>query len=497
MDAAVLETPLPGDARHGEGKAVAKIPAQRRPDLAVPDELAYGRALTAGSGTPSDVDVPALPRQRGRRRDESAPRGPRATTTALVAVRPRAAGARTGAHTAPRRRPGPVPGTIDARDLVRLLPTRRSTRLAGQAVVVTALVAGSAAFAINDTTVTLDVDGQQSEVRAFGRSVEAVLEAADLDLASRDVVAPGVEARISEGDTVVVRTAKQLTLTVDGETDTVWTTALTVGEALKALSVRTAGAELSASRSAPLGRDGLALTVDTPKAVQVVADGATRPLTSTARTVGELLAESGVVLGEADTVSVPAEAPVVEGLQVQVVRITTGEVVEEREIPFATEERESADLFVGETKVETRGAPGVQRLTYTTTLADGVEVSRAVASDVVATAPVTKVVLKGTKERPAAPAASSGGATASSSGAAGGSVWDAIAKCESGGDWSINTGNGYSGGLQFSPSTWRAFGGTGSAANATREQQIAVAEKVQASQGWGAWPSCTRKLGLR
>ena len=497
MDAAVLEKPLTGDARHGEGKAVAKIPAQRRPDLAEPDELAYGRALTAGSGTPSDVDVPALPRQRGRRRDETAPRGPRATTTALVAVRPRTGGPRAGAHAAPRRRPGPVPGTIDARDLVRLLPTRRSTRLAGQAVVVTALVAGSAAFAINDTTVTLDVDGQKSEVRAFGRDVEAVLAAADLDLSARDVVAPGAEARISEGDTVVVRTAKQLTLTVDGETDTVWTTALTVGEALKALSVRTAGAELSASRSAPLGRDGLALTIDTPKAVQVVADGATRPITSTARTVGELLAEAGVVLGAADTLSVPAEAPVVEGLLVQVVRITTGEVVEEEAIPFATEERESADLYVGETKVETKGAAGVQRLTYTTTLADGVEVSRAVASDVVATAPVTKVVLKGTKERPAAPAASSGGATASASGAAGGSVWDAIAKCESGGNWSINTGNGYSGGLQFSPSTWRAFGGTGSAADASREQQIAVAEKVQASQGWGAWPSCTRKLGLR
>ena len=500
MDAAVLEKPLTGDARHGEGKAVAKVPAQSTPDLAVPDALAYVRALTAGSGTPSDVDEPVLPRQRGRRRDETAPRGPRATTTALVAVRPRAAGARPGAHTAPRRRPGPVPGTIDARDLVRLLPTRRSTRLAGQAVVVTALVAGSAAFAINDTTVTLDVDGQKSEVRAFGRDVEAVLAAADLDLASRDVVAPGVDSRIGEGDTVVVRTAKQLTLTVDGETDTVWTTALTVGEALKALSVRTAGAELSASRSAPLGRDGLALTVDTPKAVQVVADGATTPVTSTARTVGELLAESGVALNEADTLSVPAEAPVVEGLLVQVVRITTGEVVEEQEIAFTTEERESADLYVGETKVETKGAPGVQRLTYTTTLADGVEVSRAVARDEVATAPVTKVVLKGTKERPAAPAAaaaSSGSASAPAPAVAGGSVWDAIAKCESGGNWSINTGNGYAGGLQFSPSTWKAFGGTGSAANASREQQIAVAEKVQASQGWGAWPSCTRKLGLR
>lgn len=76
------------------------------------------------------------------------------------------------------------------------------------------------------------------------------------------------------------------------------------------------------------------------------------------------------------------------------------------------------------------------------------------------------------------------------------STWDALAQCESGGNWATNTGNGYSGGLQFSPSTWSAYGGTGSPADATREQQIAVAEQVQASQGWGAWPSCAAQLGL-
>ena len=75
-------------------------------------------------------------------------------------------------------------------------------------------------------------------------------------------------------------------------------------------------------------------------------------------------------------------------------------------------------------------------------------------------------------------------------------TWDALAQCESGGNWSTNTGNGYTGGLQFSSSTWAAYGGTGSAANASREQQIAVAEQIQASQGWGAWPSCAAQLGL-
>lgn len=84
--------------------------------------------------------------------------------------------------------------------------------------------------------------------------------------------------------------------------------------------------------------------------------------------------------------------------------------------------------------------------------------------------------------------------------AADGSVWDSIAQCESGGNWAINTGNGYSGGLQFHPQTWAGHGGgeyAASAAGATREQQIAVAERVLASQGWGAWPSCSSKAGLR
>ena len=81
-----------------------------------------------------------------------------------------------------------------------------------------------------------------------------------------------------------------------------------------------------------------------------------------------------------------------------------------------------------------------------------------------------------------------------------GSVWDSIAQCEATGNWAINTGNGFSGGLQFTPSTWAAFGGTEYAPEAwqaSREQQIAVAQKVHAAQGWGAWPACTSKLGLR
>ena len=104
-----------------------------------------------------------------------------------------------------------------------------------------------------------------------------------------------------------------------------------------------------------------------------------------------------------------------------------------------------------------------------------------------------KVVLAGTAFSAA------GLALAPAANAAPDSDWDRLAQCESGGNWAINTGNGYQGGLQFSPSTWAAYGGTQyapTANQATREQQIAIAEKTLAGQGWGAWPACSAKLGL-
>lgn len=73
--------------------------------------------------------------------------------------------------------------------------------------------------------------------------------------------------------------------------------------------------------------------------------------------------------------------------------------------------------------------------------------------------------------------------------------WDAIAKCESGGNWAINTGNGFYGGLQFSPATWKSNGGVGMPHQASREEQIRVAENVLRTQGIGAWPSCGRNGG--
>ena len=77
------------------------------------------------------------------------------------------------------------------------------------------------------------------------------------------------------------------------------------------------------------------------------------------------------------------------------------------------------------------------------------------------------------------------------------SAWDKLAQCESGGNWNINTGNGYYGGIQFNASTWKAYGGRGMPHQASKAEQIAVAERTLAAQGWNAWPACSRKMGVR
>ena len=88
-------------------------------------------------------------------------------------------------------------------------------------------------------------------------------------------------------------------------------------------------------------------------------------------------------------------------------------------------------------------------------------------------------------------------ALAGTAGAAPQSAWDRLAQCESGGNWNTNTGNGYYGGIQFNATTWHRYGGSGLPHQASKAQQIAVAERTLATQGWDAWPACSRKMGLR
>ncbi|MGW9402509.1 ubiquitin-like domain-containing protein [Arthrobacter sp. NPDC055585] len=367
---------------------------------------------------------------------------------------------------------------------------RRGLKLGGQAAVMVALILGLVAFVGTNKSVVLSVDGETSDIMTFGGTVEDVLEKADVQLSAADLVVPGPDTEVQDGTTIEVTTAKTVDVNVDGTGHTVQTTGSTVADLISELRVSAKSSVSASLDTSLLSLQGL--SISTPKTVTVLADGKTVQVQTTASTVGALLDEAGVTVGPSDRLSVPARSGVADGMTLKVTRVVSGtqDTVTEP-VAFETRTVEDAGLFEGEKKVTEPGTPGERTLVFDTVVVDGREVSRVLASENVTREPVAETVAVGTKKRPA-PAAPGGTAPA-------GGAWAALAQCESGGNWHINSGNGYYGGLQFSTQSWLGAGGGAYApvaSEATPEQQIAVAENLRANGGWGHWPSCARKLGL-
>ncbi len=363
------------------------------------------------------------------------------------------------------------------------------------------LVAGVTTWAVYDRTVTVEIDGTAQEVRIFGTEVSDALAAAGLEPGDRDVVAPAVGDNIGDGDTLVVRFARPLTITTDGVEQTYWTHERTVSAAVTAIGLRIDGARLSTSRSAAIGRDGLDLDIVTRKDATVIVAGVAQPVASTALTVAELLVDADIAVDGDDRVSPGAQTPVSRGMTVTVNRVDVTEVVESVAIATPVSTVESAELFVGETEVVQAGADGVEQITFSVTSVDGVEESRAEVSRVVATPAVERIVAKGTKVRPApaapsGPAPGGGGTPAAPVSSDVDSLnWAALAQCESGGNPTIVSSNGlYHGLYQFDAGTWRSVGGSGVASQAPSGEQTARAKALYQSRGASPWPVCGRRL---
>ena len=366
-------------------------------------------------------------------------------------------------------------------------------RIAAQATVVVALVGGTVAYAQADTTVTLTVDGQSRQVSAHVDTVAELLDDQGLETGSRDLVAPTPDSELDEGDTVVVRYGRPLTVTVDGTQRTLWTTETTVEAALAALGVRADGARLTASRSQVIGRQGLSLALFTPKQVSVTADGKARTVTSTSATVADLLAELGITLSATDTLSVVPAAPVTAGLKVAVTRIVVKQVKATETVAYSTTKTSTSSLYKGDSKVVTAGRSGSRQAVYSVTYTDGKQTAKKLVSATVTKAPVTKVVQVGTKARPSTSSGSSGGGGSVSG--ADGLNWGALAQCESGGNPRIVSSNGlYYGLYQFSLSTWRSVGGSGLPTANSSAEQTYRAKVLYKKAGAGQWPVCGRRL---
>ena len=292
---------------------------------------------------------------------------------------------------------------------------------------------------------------------------------------------------MTDGSRIAVAYGRPLELSVDGETETHWVTSTTVDAALSELGLAFGNAAMSVSRGSDISRGGLSLEVVTPKTVKIkVGPKKFAQARVAALTVGDVLEELGVSVDDDDAVKPRPATEISDGDKVVVtrIRVVTRKVASEV-VDFETVEREDSSAFEGEDTVVKAGRDGLRDVTYELTYRNGKLTARKIVNQKVLRAPVAQVVEVGTRE------------VATTNFAGGNTVWDALAQCESGGNWAINTGNGYYGGLQFSLGTWRAYGGAGLPSQQSREYQIAIATKLRdASGGYGAWPACAAKLGL-
>lgn len=426
--------------------------------------------------------------------------------------------------------------------------------IAGGALALTGGGAGTA-FAMSNE-VTIDVYGDQTTVRTFDKNVDDILEKQNIQITKIDKVTPSLNDTISHGETIIVEKLNVVELKINELPAKNFNTEVgTVGEIVKG-----AGYNLDEVRFSPAADTVLepgvkmTITVETPKTVtftgkngKLVADDVFLD------TVGEAAEKYlGDYKPETDKLEPAADTEITHGMTIDITRIRTAERTEKEAIDFKKVEKDDDSMYEGEEKITTKGVKGEKTITLKDKLVDGKVSETEKVKEEITKKPVNEVLSKGTKKKPepvveepvevpSGNSTSSNGeksssqssnnvrensskssrssqrttsqkATGSSTQSSGNGSgllsgipqwkidrFDQLAQCESGGNWSINTHNGYFGGIQFDRQTWLGYGGgkfAPTADKATREQQIYVGNTLQNARGsWGSWPACSAKFG--
>lgn len=369
---------------------------------------------------------------------------------------------------------------------------------------VVAVAVGGVAAVSAASTVEITVDGNVHEVRTYAGTVEDALDRADVLVGPDDEVDPDPSTPVDDGLSVEVMRA----ITVDvevygGVARTVTAPVTSVGEVLEIADLadlRDEGARIVPPWNEPVG-DGDTVEVQVPTEMVVVADGEEQETSTFATDVASVLDEAGVEVGGDDVVLPDESAELWGPTTITVHRVDVEQETREVELEHGERRQETDDLERGTTRVDQDGEDGLRMDTYRITLVDGEQTFRERVGTEVVTEPRERVVLVGTKPPPPPPSppaasAPSPATTGSTSGSSSAGVWDRLAQCESNGNWSADFGNGYYGGLQFHPQTWRSVGGSGLPHEASKAEQIRRGELLQQRSGWGQWPACSRRLGL-
>ncbi|CAN5601622.1 resuscitation-promoting factor [soil metagenome] len=335
-------------------------------------------------------------------------------------------------------------------------------------------------------TVTLSIDGAPMTVTTMKSRVIDVVRENGFSVDDRDDLFPAADQQVKDSETITLRRGKPLEISLDGrDSKQVWTTASTVDEALSQLAM-TDTAPAAASRGTRLPLNGMALPVVSAKTVQINDGGVVRTVHLAAPDVASLLAAAGAPLKQSDQVVPAASSPVITGMQIQVTRIRLAKVTERLPLEPPAQRIGDPTMNMSRQVVEDPGTPGLQDVTFAVASVNGNVTGRLPVANVVITPARSAVLRVGAKPGTEVPPVSNG------------VIWDALARCESGGNWAINTGNGFFGGVQFDQNTWERQGGLRYAPRAdlaTREEQIAIADVTRARQGWGAWPVCSGRTG--
>lgn len=360
-------------------------------------------------------------------------------------------------------------------------------QLATGGMLSTLLVGGLVAVGMNKD-VTIDVNGDEINLATMSGTIDEALKDAGIEVGAQDLVYPAPSERLAKNEKITVRTAKQVSVVIDGQPEVLTSNAVTVEELLNEVPGITKAYKADTDASTKLPEEGLTVDITAPKIVAINDGGETTYTSIAAKTVGDVLRERGITLGDKDTLTPAKDTAVTENMTIEVQRIATHQEITEEDVELPATYVDDPNTPEGEETILEPAVIGKKKVTHKVTTVNGEERERTTIREEELAPATPAKISRGTKAVPTAPAV------------AGGTVWDSLAQCEAGGNWNINTGNGFSGGLQFTPSTWLAYGGGAYAPQAwmaTREQQIDVATRVQAGQGWGAWPACTAKLGIR
>jgi uncharacterized protein YabE (DUF348 family) len=360
-------------------------------------------------------------------------------------------------------------------------------RLLVATLLVALTFAGGYAVATHKT-VTLTVDGKSTTVSTMKSHVIDVVQENGFEVGERDDLFPAANEPVAQSETIVLRRSRPLQISLDGrDSREVWTTASTVQGALAQLSM-TDTAPAAASRGSRVPLEGMSLPVVGARTAQIDDGGVVRTVRVAAANVAGFLEAAGAPLQQSDTVVPAANSPVSDGMQIQVTRVRVTKSTERVPLVPVNEVVQDVTMNMSRQVVDDPGTPGVQDVTFAVATVNGVETGRLPVANVVIVPAVNGKIRVGAKPGTEVPEVSQG------------ETWNALSRCEAGGNWAINTGNGFYGGVQFDQNTWERNGGLRYAQRAdlaSREEQIAIAEVTRARQGWGAWPTCSGRLGVR